>query len=69
MNAVIPGCRRAAVSEEGIEIEGEFCRESVTRLFSHDTDHTLHKIKRVILTAHEQTESVHRRLRGAVTGT
>lgn len=42
------------MSEEGIEIEGEFRGESATRIFSHDTDHS------EILTAHEQTESLHR---------
>ena len=60
MNAVLLDCRRAAVSEEGIEIEGEIRGESATRIVSHDRDDSVYKVKREILTAHEQTESVHR---------
>ena len=45
MKAVLPGCRRAAVSREGLEIEGEFRGLSATRIFSHDTDHSVYKVK------------------------
>ena len=37
MKAVLPGCRRAAISKEGIEIEGEFRGWCGTPILSHDT--------------------------------
>ena len=59
MKSVLEDFRRALISER-IKIEGEFCGQSATRFFSHDTDHTLYMVEREILTAHEQIECLHR---------